>query len=214
MNCPACGIRKPRRACPALRADICPVCCGTKRLVAIQCPEDCAYLAASREHPAAPAVRRQQVDVAAVIHLMRDFNEWQMKLFLEAAAILINCQLPALQRLQDQDVADAAAALAATLETSVKGVLYTFDPASAPAKHLTAAMRPLFETALASGGTALERDAAIVLRRIEASARPPLGADPASRPFLDLLQRVIKARGPGKAGDAEPPGAGSPLIVL
>src|SRR4029079_6022625 len=49
--CPLCGVRRARRGCPALGKQICAVCCGTKRLVEIQCPSDCAYLATAREHP-------------------------------------------------------------------------------------------------------------------------------------------------------------------
>ena len=52
MSCPLCHTRKPRRACPALNQTICAVCCGTKRLIEIQCPDDCVYLTSAREHPA------------------------------------------------------------------------------------------------------------------------------------------------------------------
>ena len=44
MVCPLCGERKAKRACPALNRHICAVCCGTKRLVEINCPADCVYL--------------------------------------------------------------------------------------------------------------------------------------------------------------------------
>jgi hypothetical protein len=43
-RCPLCLKRKGRRACPAKGAAICPHCCGTKRRVEIDCPEDCVYL--------------------------------------------------------------------------------------------------------------------------------------------------------------------------
>jgi hypothetical protein len=68
MVCPLCGLRRARRACPALGKQICAVCCGTKRLVEIQCPSDCVYLAVSREHPPAAVVRgaaRYQLLVAS-----------------------------------------------------------------------------------------------------------------------------------------------------
>ena len=42
--CPPCGARRARRGCPALADQICAVCCGTKRLVQIECPADCAWL--------------------------------------------------------------------------------------------------------------------------------------------------------------------------
>src|SRR5207247_6809666 len=43
--CPLCGTRRARRGCPALSQQICAICCGTKRLVQIQCPSDCTWLA-------------------------------------------------------------------------------------------------------------------------------------------------------------------------
>ena len=43
-SCPLCDARKGRRACPAKGALICPQCCGTKRLVLIDCPSDCVFL--------------------------------------------------------------------------------------------------------------------------------------------------------------------------
>ena len=64
MLCPSCNRRKARRECPALGRAICPICCGTKRLVEIQCPSNCAYLASAREHPAAVVRRQQERDVA------------------------------------------------------------------------------------------------------------------------------------------------------
>jgi hypothetical protein len=45
MKCVECGKRKGKRACPALGRDICPQCCGEKRVVAIPCPADCVHLA-------------------------------------------------------------------------------------------------------------------------------------------------------------------------
>ncbi|MGE5246653.1 MAG: hypothetical protein ACM3SQ_20685 [Betaproteobacteria bacterium] len=214
MLCPLCGRRKARRACPALNQTICAVCCGSKRLGEIQCTPDCAYLASSREHPPAAAVRRQERDVAALVHIARDLNERQSKLLFVVAAFLLRYTPPELQPLIDDDVAEAAAALAATLETSVRGVIYEHRSASLPAERLAGALRPLLAEAGKGGGTAFERDAAVVLRRIEEAAREPHGGEPESRrTFLDLLARVIRRDESG--GDEAPPREPEPprLIV-
>ena len=50
------------------------MCCGTKRLVEIQCPADCVYLASAREHPAAATIRRQQHDLSMLLQFMRDLK--------------------------------------------------------------------------------------------------------------------------------------------
>ncbi|HET9801983.1 MAG TPA: hypothetical protein VFP96_01985 [Candidatus Acidoferrum sp.] len=50
MSCPICAKRKEGRFCPAKGEKICAVCCGTEREVSIDCPSDCAYLAAARRY--------------------------------------------------------------------------------------------------------------------------------------------------------------------
>jgi hypothetical protein len=50
MKCPSCNQRKGKRPCPALRANICSNCCGTKQIKEIACPPDCGYLVTGREY--------------------------------------------------------------------------------------------------------------------------------------------------------------------
>jgi hypothetical protein len=49
LICPICNRHKAKRWCPAKSESICPTCCGREREVTIDCPSDCAYLAASRQ---------------------------------------------------------------------------------------------------------------------------------------------------------------------
>ena len=50
MKCILCEKRKPKRYCPAKRTSICPVCCGEKRGVEINCPLDCPYFVEGQKH--------------------------------------------------------------------------------------------------------------------------------------------------------------------
>src|SRR5947208_7808102 len=50
--CPLCSSRPAKRYCPAVADQICPVCCGTKREIEIDCPGACPYLKASRSYEA------------------------------------------------------------------------------------------------------------------------------------------------------------------
>src|SRR6266487_4501371 len=143
MLCPLCRQRRARRACPALGEQICAVCCGTKRLVEIHCPSDCAYLASAREHPPAVVLRQQQRDAELLAQVILELSDRQSQLFLLIAAFLLDYQPPELQPLIDDDVAEAAAALASTFETASRGVIYEHRPASLPAERLTAALKPL-----------------------------------------------------------------------
>ena len=174
------------------------MCCATKRLTEIKCPSDCAYLAAAREHPAATVVRRQQRDAAFVMQFARDFNERQSQLFLLVTTFLVRYQPPELQQLIDDDVADAMRALASTYETAVRGVIYDHRPASLPAQRVVSSLKPLLADAGKNGGTAFERDAAVVLRRIEQAVGDAGGGN--RRAFLDLLGRVFTP----PDGDAAP----------
>src|SRR5512133_3975440 len=80
MQCPLCRQRAARRACPAVGREICPVCCGTKRLVEIACPSDCGYLAAAQSHPAAIVRRQQQHDLIFMTALMKGLTSPQKEI--------------------------------------------------------------------------------------------------------------------------------------
>ena len=101
-------MRRARRGCPALGKQICAVCCGTKRLVEIQCPSDCPWLASAREHPPAVAVRQQQRDFGLMLEGMRDFSRRQSQLFVLVTTFLVRYESPE-GIFWDDDVADASA---------------------------------------------------------------------------------------------------------
>ena len=217
MLCPLCGTRRARRGCPALGQQICAVCCGTKRLVQIQCPSDCTWLASAREHPPAVLARQQQRDVALLVQFMRDFSQRQSQLFFLINTFLVRYEPPEFQALLDADVAEAATALAGTLETASRGVIYEHRPASLPAERLAGALKTVLAEAGRGAGSAFERDAAFVLRRLEEAVRDVRALEPDNRcAFLDLLGRVISKTpdavrsDPGTGEGAAPP---SRLIV-
>ena len=210
MVCPLCGIRRARRGCPALGQQICAVCCGTKRLVQIPCPSDCPYLSAAREHPPAIALRQQQRDVEALAQSMRDLSERQAQLFFLISRFLQRYEPPELQPLVDLDIVEAAAALAGTFQTAARGVIYDHRPAALAADRLATALKPVIAEAGKHGGSAFERDAAVVLRRIEEAAREIAAAHPSNRrAYLDLLGRVLRENN----GPDQTDGNGPRLIV-
>ncbi len=178
--------------CPALGQQICPTCCGSKRLVEIQCPASCPYLTSAREHPPAAALRRQQDDIGVLVRAMRDLNERQTQLFFLVASFLVDYQPMELHGLVDEDVAQAVDAQAATFETASRGVIYEHRPASLPAERLANDLKPLLTEAGGPGGSAFQRDAAVVLRRVAEAAREVgQGAESQPRALLELLKRVI-----------------------
>jgi hypothetical protein len=217
MTCSLCGHRKARRACPALGQQICAVCCGTKRLVEINCPSDCAYLGAAERHPAAAVKRQQEQDMAVLMSTLGRLSEPQLQLFFLLQTLVVRFKPEgALLRLADADVAEAAAALASTFETAERGVVYEHRAASAVAEELRQALNGFLKEIGKRGGAGFERQAAEVLRGIERGARhEAVGLEAGETAYLALLGRMFRER-PGTKPDstaASPPGD-EPRIVI
>jgi len=206
MLCPLCRQRKARRACPALGQQICAVCCGTKRLVEIQCPETCPYLATAREHPPAVVQREQQRDVAAMMHTMRDVTERQQQLMFLLLGIARRYEGDALQAAVDADLADAARSLASTLETANRGVIYEHQPGTMAAQRLVTDWKALFKdiSSREGGDRLLQRDGPMALRAIERGAAELGRVLPGGeRAYLQLVARMLRPR--AGEGSPEPP---------
>lgn len=214
MTCPSCGQRKGRRACPALNQTICTVCCATKRLVEIDCPEDCPHLAAAREHPAAQVKRQQERDVALLLPSIRHLNERQYQLFFLFHTAIARHVPQGFNRLVDEDIEQAAGAVAATLETAVRGVIYEHAAASLPAQRLTTELTALLGQIREQGGTVSDAEAAIALRAIEQGARDAKKTgDGTDTSYAALIARLLQVRRSQGQASKEPGKAASPLIL-
>lgn len=216
MACPQCGQRKGRRSCPALAQTICPVCCATKRLVDIACPSDCAHLSAAREHPAAVVKRQQERDVALLLPVIRHLTERQHQLFFVFQTVIARHTPEGFARLNDDDVADAAAAVAATLETSARGVIYEHAAQSPLAQRLGTELTAVLEEMRQHGATVYDGEAAIVLRAIEQGARETRSrAGAGATAYLDLVGRLLQLnRAPqGTAAGASPAKPASSIVL-
>ena len=215
MACPLCSTRPAKRRCPALNQAICPVCCGTKRLVEIRCPDDCVYLASARRHPAASVQRQHELDVALLLPAMTGFTDRQSRFFFLFQSIALRHPADVLRPVVDADIAEAAAATAATLETASRGVIYEQAPATLNAQELSTAFGRAFEEIVQQvqgPRTPLERDAARALRGIEEAARRvgPITGD-ARTGFLGLMRRVLGAQNAQTGEARQEPG---PSIIL
>lgn len=214
MLCPLCRTRKARRGCPALGQTICAVCCATKRLTEIACPPDCTYLASAREHPAAVVRRQQERDVALLLPTLQGLTERQHQLFFMFQTLIARHKPDGFARVLDDDVAQAAEAVAATLETAARGVIYEHAAHSLPAQRIAAEMQTLLAEMRQQGAKVYDREAAIVLRAIERGAREagktPGGDDAA---YLGLMTRLLRQNGPLREPAEAAPSAGPSLII-
>jgi hypothetical protein len=158
--------------------------------------------------------RQLEHDRALLLPLLGGMSERQARVFLMLAALIARHQGDALHKLLDEDVALAAEALASTLETSVRGIVYEHRAATLPADRLLTEMKAMVAEITKEGGTPLERDAAIALRRVQAAAREIAKSNASGSAFQELLTRMLLPPGTA-AGEtsAAPTAPASSLII-
>src|SRR5215475_4474784 len=127
LSCPICEKRKNERFCPAKGEKICAVCCGTEREVTIDCPVDCAYLAAAhryedqhkREIPAGTPFLEERLP-GGTLHTHQPL--------MAALAFTIAKTCMARPSATDPDVLAALRALGETYKTLISGIYYEKVP--------------------------------------------------------------------------------------
>lgn len=207
LVCPLCQQRRARRACPALARRICSVCCGTQRMTEINCPTDCTYLHSASMHPPAVVQRQQDRDVRFLRPLLQELTERQYQILFMVQAFL-RTDRPNAPALIDNDVQQAAAALAETYETASRGIVYEHAATSTSGQRLAADIRDFLDAKQAEAIPIPDRDLAVVFRRLEAAARDAERAvtdrkatSDHSTAYLALLQRILKDPGTASGGD-------------
>ena len=81
------------------------MCCATKRLVEIQCPEDCRYLDAANRHPAAVVKRQIDQDLSVLMSSVGRLSEQQLQLLFLVQSMVLSFKPEGLARLTDRDLA-------------------------------------------------------------------------------------------------------------
>lgn len=216
MTCPLCRKRPAKRACPALRQDICTVCCATKRLVEIHCIDDCRHLEAAQRYPAAVVKRQIDRDVTLLMASVGPLTEQQLQLFFLLQSMVLAYKPEGVIRVVDSDVALATGALASALESASKGVIFEEATASTVAEGLRRAMRPVLAEIAKDGGSRAEREVATVLRAMERGAKNDGGSLAGGETaYLDLVNSVFRhSPSPPRRSGPAASGAEKPLIVL
>ncbi|MGH9253058.1 MAG: hypothetical protein ACRD3C_00650 [Vicinamibacterales bacterium] len=130
--------------------------------------------------------------MARLIPTIRNLTERQYQLFFLFHSVTARHRPDGLARLVDADIADAAAAMAATLETATRGVIYEHTPQSRPAQSLAAAMKELLNEIREQGAKVYDGEAAIALRAIEQGARTLRAPDEGETAYVDLVGRLLQ----------------------
>jgi hypothetical protein len=126
MECAICGTRRPRRFCPGVRGDICPICCGTEREVSVECPLDCEFLREARKHEKPPSLAGSELpnsDIEVTDKLLREHEP--LLTFIGAAILRSALGTPGVS---DFDVREALEGLIRTFRTLESGVYYESRP--------------------------------------------------------------------------------------
>ena len=197
MPCPICEKRPPKRFCPAKAEVICAVCCGTEREVTIDCPSDCRYLVASRQHD----FERQEVDKTKI-----PFPDARIPASFvtehEGLLLALSYSLCASARdhrvVADADVLAVLRALADTYKTLSGGIYYEKAPDLRVHREIYDALKAAIEefkkraAQQAAVGAVRDsdiRDALIFLSQLGATRS---NGRPKGRAFLDFLRSQFK----------------------
>lgn len=216
MKCAICGIRKPRRFCPGVRADICTICCGTEREQTVDCPLECEYLHEAHEHERVPEVDFSQVPNND-FRITEDFlKENEMPLFFLGAAAFEGAIQS--RSATDYDAREALEALVRSYKALDTGLVYETKPVNPYAAAIyemvqsrVAEVRKL--EAEGQPGAFRLRDSIVLgvlvfLQRLEFTNN---NGRKRSRAFLDVLRKFYADQVKQVADSPEPD---APLIIL
>ena len=148
--------------------------------------------------------------------VVRDLNRLQGELFLLFAAAIVRDTAADLHRLLDEDVASASGAVASTLETAGRGVIYEHQAQSVVAQRLARELQAAIAELREKGATIYDGEAAITLRAIERGARDAKADGTAPTAYLDLMARLLQANRAARVaatGEAPEGRAPSPIIL-
>ena len=192
MPCKICEIRRPRRFCPAVRDQICSLCCGQARETTLDCPLDCEYLQEARKHERPIPVNPDQFpnqDIRVTETCLRDKEP--LLLALGRAVLIAALETPGAV---DNDVREALAALIRTQRTLDSGLYYETRPENRIAAELCRRIQAVVTEFRRAEAERLQmtktRDADVLgvlafLQRLEIDRN---NGRPRGRAFVDFLQ--------------------------
>jgi hypothetical protein len=193
MSCPLCRERKGKRSCPAKDALICSACCGSKRLVEIDCPRDCVFLTGAHAGAWEGRETERERDWRRIAPYAQGLSEPQGRLLMLAVVGIhgIRHKRPGLG---DRHALEAVQALRKTLETRGHGILYEHAAQDPLAQGLLQDLRELFEAKDAEGQVRApdDRDLQPVVAALESALKAAL-REGGTTDFLDTAGRVARA---------------------
>jgi hypothetical protein len=155
--------------------------------------------------------RQQERDVAVLLPTISHLTERQHQLFFLFHTLFARHRPEGFSRLVDDDVAQAAAAVAATLETAARGVIYEHTPSSLPAQRLGRDLTAMLAEMRAQGAKVYDGEVAVALRAVERGAREAHKTDADAAEYLTLVGRLLQV---GTQTPADEPAAARSSLIL
>ncbi len=207
-KCPLCQTRKAKRFCPAKGFHICPVCCGTKREVEIDCTPDCVYLHSGREYERHRRAKHGTEAPLTERLWSRSFQSRNLQTLtgLWYTIDQVRTEIPALV---DADVREVLDRLVKTYRTLATGIYYDHAPDTLNQKILYGSLKSFLEqlqnpedlsAPVPKTGDLL--DCLLLNVEMAATTAP---SRPKSRVFLDRLgEMVATAKQEASRPDSQP----------
>ena len=138
MACALCQTRRPQRYCPAVRGDICTLCCGTQREVSVDCPLDCLYLREAHKHEKPIPIDPETLPNRD-IPVSEEFLQENEQFLILLGSALAQAALRT-REVVDSDIREALDASIRTYRTLRSGLYYQSLPANPLAAGLCRAL--------------------------------------------------------------------------
>lgn len=153
MKCVVCNKAKGKRFCPAKRADICPSCCGEKRVVEIACPPDCQYLKTGHGYQAAKKFMAewQAADDPRKSARLYAAAQKHWQIIGEIEQVIIR-YAQGLRSFSDERIRDAVSLVRDTYATEQKGIIYEHTSTDPLVQPLVRDLRAAVEQHRQAGG--------------------------------------------------------------
>jgi hypothetical protein len=116
-SCILCSSRRGTRPCPALRTEVCSICCGTKRRRTVACPEECTFLRQGR------AYQERRVGDTEPLKRIRELDAEYVNALDQS---ILDIRETRFRDLLDREVKEALENVLKTVETGERGLIYEY----------------------------------------------------------------------------------------
>ncbi len=152
MKCILCRRRKAKRFCPAKNEKICPVCCGEKRGIEIDCPLDCEYFVEGQKHQQ-QKVTRERIRKDGIDSYVKKAELYRKN---PAVFAVVEKEISRLFRerkdINDKDLETALDQVKKTMDTQKSGIYYEHQGENLFANEMTTSLLRAIRGFLQSNG--------------------------------------------------------------